>query len=61
MQRAKPAVAQKRDAKVKFRPRQLSRNDQPHQHANHPPDDGHDGELPDNFVMVEKSLRIVHG
>jgi hypothetical protein len=50
MQRTQSAKVQEAD--IQLRPDQLGSNDDTDQHANNAPDDGHDGELPYDLVVI---------
>ncbi len=50
VQRTQSAKVQEAD--IQLRPDQLGCNDDTDQHANNAPDDGHDGELPDDLVVI---------
>jgi hypothetical protein len=58
MQGSQTTVAEPGNAEIEFRPGQLGCNDHAHQHAHHTPNHRHDGELPDNFVVVGRRLHI---
>ena len=50
VQRTQSAKVQEAD--IQLRPDQLGSNDDTDQHANNAPDDGHDGELPYDLVVI---------
>ena len=58
MQRAQTAIAEPWDTQVQLRPGQLGGDDHADQHADHAPHHRHDGELPYNFVVVDRGLHV---
>jgi 23S rRNA (cytosine1962-C5)-methyltransferase len=52
MQRPQPAECQPGDIEVEIRPGHLGGDEHPNQHAHHAPDDGHDGKLLDDLIVV---------
>ena len=52
MQRAQATISQPGNIEIQRRPNQLRGDDHTDQHADDPPDDRHDRELSNNFVVV---------
>ena len=59
MQRSQAAIAEPRNAEIQFRPSQLCSDDQPHQHAHHAPNHGHESKLPDHAIVINVWFRSV--
>ena len=51
VQRTQATKVQPR-TEIQFGPDQLSRDDDTDQHADDAPDDGHDGKLPDDLIVI---------
>ena len=61
VQRAQAAEGEPRQVEVQGREQQLGGDDDAHQHADHPPDHGHQRELPDDLVVVGNRVHRAPG
>src|SRR5687767_13644958 len=52
MQRPEASIREPGNAEIKLGPEQLRGDQRANAHADHTPDDGHHGELPDDLVVV---------